>query len=87
MRSVNVRFQKRQDNDDDCVCSVSKQNPLAPVFWGIVVILVGLWIIIYFIIPHEYLPGNMQDFSFWGLILLIFAIAIILTGLRIITKK
>lgn len=78
---------KKHDNDDDCVCSGSKRNPLAPVFWGIVVVLIGLWIIISFIVPSDYLSENLQNFSFGGLIILIIAIAIILTGLRIITKK
>jgi hypothetical protein len=76
-----------QSGDDDCVCSGSKQNPLVPVFWGIVVILFGLWIVISFIIPRSYLPAGLQEFSFWGLIILIIAIAIILTGFRILTKK
>ena len=73
--------------DDDCVCSGSKQNPLFPVFWGIVVILIGLWIVFSFIIPRSYLPAGLQDFSFWGLIILIIAIGIILTGFRILTKR
>ena len=77
---------KKDKDDDDCVCSGSKQNPLVPVFWGIVVILFGLWIVISFIIPDDYLPSGLRDFSFWGLIVLIFAIAIILTGIRIMTK-
>jgi len=67
--------------------SGSKQNPLVPVFWGIVVILFGLWIVISFIIPDSYLPPGLQDFSFWGLIILIIAIAVILTGFRIIAKR
>jgi uncharacterized membrane protein YvbJ len=78
---------KSSDKDDDCVCSGSKQNPLVPVFWGIVVILIGLWIVISFVIPKEYIPSTIQDFSFGGLIILIVAIAIILTGFRILSKK
>ena len=78
---------KHHEEDEDCVCSGNKQNPYVPVFWGIVVILFGLWIIFSFVIPRSYLPVEMQDFSLWGLILLIIAIAIILTGIRILTKK
>ncbi|UCF12360.1 MAG: zinc-ribbon domain-containing protein [Thermoplasmatales archaeon] len=78
---------KEHEKDDDCVCSGSKQNPLVPVFWGIVVILFGLWIVFSFIIPRDYLPAGLQEFSFWGLILLIIAVAVILTGFRILTKK
>jgi len=79
--------EKKHEKDDDCVCSGSKQNPLVPVFWGIVVILFGLWIVFSFVIPRSYLPAGLQDFSFWGLILLIIAVAVILTGFRILTKK
>lgn len=75
------------EKDDDCVCSGSKQNPYVPVFWGIVVILFGLWIIFSFVIPSTYLPMGMHNFSFWSLIILIIAIAIILTGFRILSKK
>ena len=78
--------EKKYEKDDDCVCSGSKQNPLVPVFWGIVVILIGLWIIFIFIFP-DYLPAGLQDNPFWGLIILIIAIAVILTGFRILTKK
>ena len=78
---------KQDEKDEDCVCSGNKQNPYVPVFWGIVVILFGLWIIFSFVIPRSYLPDVLQDFSFWGLIILIIAIAVILTGFRILTKK
>ena len=80
-------IKKGHEKDDDCVCSGSEQNPLVPVFWGIVVILIGLWIVFSFVIPRSYLPAGLQDFSCWGLISLIIAIAIILTGFRILTKK
>ena len=80
-------IKKHTKQDEDCVCSGSQQNPMVPIFWGIVVILFGLWILINFVIPKSYLPSGLQDITFWGLIVLIFAIAIILTGIRIITKK
>jgi uncharacterized membrane protein len=78
---------KRRENDDDCVCSGNTQNPLTPVFWGIVIILIGLWIVMTYIIPGSYLPMGLNGFSFWGLIILIIAIAFILTGFRKITKR
>ena len=71
--------------DDDCVCSENSRNPMVPVFWGIVVILIGLWIAITYVFP-SYKPAFLQEFTCWGLILLIVAIAIILTGIRIMTK-
>jgi len=79
-----------KEKDDDCVCSGSKQNPLVPVFWGVVVILFGLWILFEFVLKNIEglnLPPGLQDFSFGGLIGLVIAIAIILTGFRILTKN
>jgi len=78
---------KEYEKDDDCVCSGSKQNPFVRVFWGIVVVLFGLWVIFSFVIPQSYLPRGMHDFSFGGLIILIIALAIMLTGFRILTKR
>ena len=71
--------------DDDCVCEGNNRNPLGPIFWGITVILIGLWIIFQFVLPNNFL-SSLQDFSFCGLIFLIIALAIILTGIRIMTK-
>ena len=71
--------------DDDCVCEGSKRNPLVPIFWGITVILIGLWIIFQFVLPKN-LFASLQDFSFCGLVFLIIALAIILTGIRMMTK-
>jgi len=78
---------KEQNHDDDCVCGSNKQNPFTSIFWGLVVILFGLWILISFVIPEDLIPPGLRDFSFWGLIVLIIALAIILTGLRILTKR
>ena len=80
-------LKKDHNKDDDCVCSGNNKNPLTPIFWGIVVILIGLWIIITYIIPAQYVPLGFRDFSFGGLIILIIAVAIILTGFRILTKN
>ena len=79
---------KKYEKDDVCVCEGNNnRNPLVPVFWGIVVILIGLWIVYQFVIPSEYFPPWLQEFNICSLIFLIIAIAIILTGIRIMTKK
>jgi len=61
------------------------------VFWGIVVILIGLWILFEFVLKNigalEGLPTWIQNFEFWWLIALVIAVAIILTGIRIIARK
>lgn len=80
-----LSYIKHDYKDDDCVCEGNNRNPLVPVFWGITVILIGLWIIFQFVIPSSFF-SPLQDFSFCGLVILIIAIAFILTGLRIMTK-
>ena len=80
-------FNVKHDNykDEDCVCEGNNRNPFVPIFWGLAVILIGLWIIFQFVIPSNFL-SSLQDFSFCGLVFLIIALAVILTGIRIMTK-
>ena len=68
--------------DTDCVCEGDNRNPLVPIFWGIAVILIGIWIIDQVSYSINILPNDVC-----GLLFLILAIAIILTGVRIATKK
>jgi len=80
----------KKEHDDKCEeeCAVGKQSPYAKFFWGFVVILVGLWIMFSMVLPRtefgSSLPIWLTEFDFWWLIGLIIAVAIIVTGLRII---
>jgi len=82
-------MEKECENRCDEDCAGGKRGP--PVIWGIIVILFGLWILFEFVIKnttlYETLPVWIQDFSFWWLIALVIAIAIILTGIRMLIKK
>ena len=84
---------RKKDHEDKCEeeCAVGKQSPYQNLFWGIIVILVGLWIIFSLILPEtefgQNLPSWLVNFQFWWLIGLIIAIAIIVTGLRIIFSR
>jgi uncharacterized membrane protein YvbJ len=84
---------RKKDHDDRCEeeCAVGKQSPFAPIFWGLIVIIVGLWIIFSLVIPQtafvENFPSWLVNFDFWWVIGIIIAIAFIITGLRIIIKK
>ena len=84
---------KGQHKDDKCEeeCVVGKRNPIAPIFWGIVVILLGLWILFEVVLIntsiYNELPPWLQNFEFWWLIGLIVAVAVIMTGIRIIVNK
>ncbi|UCD12883.1 MAG: zinc-ribbon domain-containing protein [Thermoplasmatales archaeon] len=82
---------KKEKDRCDEACVVGEHSPLAPVFWGIIVILIGLWIIFGLVIPQtelkDRLPSWLVNFEWWWLIGLIVAVAIIITGIQIITKK
>ncbi len=86
-------LKKGYDKDDKCEeeCAVGKRSPLAPFFWGIVVILVGLWIFFEIVLKNTgyygSLPAWVQNFEFWWIIGVLIALAVIITGIRIIMKK
>lgn len=89
---INIK-DHRKNHDDRCEeeCAVGKHSPYAPIFWGAIVIIIGLWIIFSLIIPEtnlvNYLPAWLVHFDFWWIIGIIIAIALIVTGIRIIIKK
>ena len=62
------------------------------IFWGLVVILIGLWIIFEIVLKNlaEDIDSlawvNTISFPFWWIIFAIIGILIIITGIRIITK-
>ena len=85
--------ERKKEHDDRCEeeCAVGNKSPIAPVFWGIIIILIGLWIIFSLVIPQtpfaDNFPSWLVNFEFWWIIGIIIAIAIIVTGIRIIIKK
>jgi uncharacterized membrane protein YvbJ len=86
------KYQKKE-YDDKCEeeCAVGQRSPFAKFFWGAIVILIGLWIIFSLVLPQttlrDQLPDWLINFEFWWLIGLIIAVAIIMTGFRILVKK
>jgi len=84
---------KGHAKDDKCEeeCVVGKRSPIAPIFWGVVVILLGLWILFELVLKntevYSNLPTWLQNFEFWWLIGLVIAIAVIMTGIRILISK
>jgi uncharacterized membrane protein YvbJ len=84
---------RKKEHDDRCEeeCAVGKNSPIAPIFWGVIIILIGLWIIFSLVIPQtqfaDSFPSWLVNFEFWWIIGIIIAIAIIATGIRIIIKK
>ncbi len=82
---------KKEEDRCEEACVVGKHSPYASIFWGIVVILVGLWIVFGLVIPRtdlaNSLPSWFVNFDWWWIIGLIIAIAIIATGIRMVIKK
>jgi len=82
-------YEKKCEDRCEEDCAGGKRGG-PPVFWGIIVILVGLWILFEFVIKNIEglnLPTWIQDFNFGWLFALLVAIAIIVTGVRIIVRK
>ena len=84
---------KPRKKEDPCEeeCVVGKQSPFSSIFWGIIIILVGFWILFEFVLKntgvYETLPEWVQNFEFWWFIGLIIAIAVIMTGIRIVINR
>lgn len=84
---------RRRERDDCCEeeCIAGKNSSAAPVFWGIIVIIIGLWILFEFVIKNttlvERLPQWLVEFEFWWIVGLLIAVAVIVTGIRMIVRK
>jgi len=82
-------YEKEWENRCEEDCAGGKHGK-PPIFWGIIVILFGLWILFEFVLKNIEglnLPVWVQDFNFWWILILLVAIAIIVTGVRIIVRK
>ena len=82
-------YKKGDPCEEECV--VGKRSPFASIFWGAIVILIGIWILFEVVLKntniYSQLPEWIQNFQFWWLIGLVIAIAVILTGIKILIKK
>ena len=84
---------KREDDwDKRCEeeCSGSGGKRRWSIFWGLVIILVGLWIIFEIVLKNLNIPQltwlNDIIFPFWWIIVAIFALMLIITGIRIVSR-
>jgi len=74
-------WDKRCEED----CSGGRHG--APIFWGLVIILVGLWVIFEFALERvPNMPSWVSDFPFWGIFALLIGVLIILWGVRVISR-
>ena len=84
---------KEWDNKCDEECNAGPSGKGWGIFWGIIIVLVGLWIIFEFVIK-EYLKNNptpglawVETFPFGLIIAAVFGIFVIVFGLRILGKN
>lgn len=82
-------YEKDWDKRCEEECAGGKHG--APIFWGIIIILIGLVIIFEVVLKNiAGLPPALSwiyTFEFGWIFALLIAIAIIITGLRIMTRK
>jgi uncharacterized membrane protein YvbJ len=82
---------KKRDDQCDEACAVGKHSRGAPIFWGVIVILIGIWFLFEVVIKNtdlqNSLPPEIVNFEWWWLIGLIIVVAIIMTGVRMIIQK
>lgn len=71
--------------DEECVA----HGRTAPTFWGIIILLIGLVILVEVLkrIEGIDLPGWIEHFDFWLVIGLIIALAIIITAIKMMLKQ
>lgn len=77
---------KGMDKECEDECAGGKKN--ASIFWAVIIVLIGLWIVFEFGIKNiPELPDWVGKFEFWWVIPVIIGIAIIITGLSIASKR
>ncbi len=73
----------RQDCDEDCDRECYGDRRGKSFFWGLIIILVGSWIIFNFVIKEVVdLPKWIEDMNFWWIFAIIVGAALIAAGLR-----
>ncbi len=83
------REYRKTKRDEECEEDCSAQGKSSPAFWGVIVLLVGVLILIEVLrnIPGLDLPQWFYDFNFWWVIGLVIALAIIIAGFRMLARQ
>jgi uncharacterized membrane protein YvbJ len=78
--------EKEWDNRCEEECHGGRRG--APIFWGIIIILVGLWVIFEFALKNiPGIPSYVSEFPFWGIFALVVGLFIIIWGLRLVSRR
>ncbi|MCK5547628.1 MAG: zinc-ribbon domain-containing protein [Thermoplasmata archaeon] len=83
--------QRRRDKECEPECDKEcsgKTTRSTRIFWGVIILLIGLWIIFEFGISNiAGMPQWVYDFEFWWIFAVIIGLAIIIAAIRMIFKK
>lgn len=74
--------------EDRCEEECSGGSRHGSLFWGLIIACIGLWIVFEFGLKNiEGLPSQLYDFEFGWIIPVIIGLAILIAGIRIISKR
>ena len=77
-----------KDRDDRCEEECHGEKDGGPHIWGIIVVLIGLWIIFEFGIKNiEGMPEALKDFEFWWIFPILIGLIIIIYGIQMLSKR
>ncbi len=82
----------RRDREKECERDCEDECHAGPrggsIIWGVIIALIGLFVIIEFGLKNvEGMPDWIVDFQFWWVIPVLIGIAIIIAGIRMMSKK
>jgi hypothetical protein len=83
LRGPKITKEREWDNRCEEECAGGGRG--SPLFWGFIIILIGLWIIIEFVLKGMGLIHF--DFPFCSIVFLIIGVLVILWGFRIIARR
>jgi len=79
---------QRRMKDDKCEEECHGSEEESRRFWGVIVVLVGLWLIFEFGIKNiEGIPDAVKDFEFWWIFPVLIGLIIIISGIKILSKR
>ncbi|MBU0498365.1 MAG: zinc-ribbon domain-containing protein [Candidatus Thermoplasmatota archaeon] len=89
-----TQYKKENEWDKRCEeeCAGSRNGRGWTIFWGLIIILVGIWIVFEIVLKNlaNDIPElgwvNTVVFPFWWVIIAVFAIMLMITGFRIIFR-
>jgi hypothetical protein len=80
---------KKDRTEEECEEECAAGGKSAPAFWGLIILLIGLLIIVEVIqaIFEDSLPRWFMNLELWWIIGLVIAVAIIMAGFKMVTKR